>query len=53
MRYRRLEAAAMVLGMLTVLFAFWFMSPGLTFAVALVTLFGLLGLFWYTGKPRP
>lgn len=46
-----LSGLAIILTTLVGLFAFWRLSPGLTFVVACVALLGLLVALWIAGKP--
>jgi hypothetical protein len=56
MAYRRetkrqwISGLAITLTALIGLFAFWRLSPGLTFAIGLVSLVALLIVFWVAGK---
>jgi hypothetical protein len=40
---------AITLTALVCLFAFWHLSPGLTFLIAICSLVALVGLFWVAG----
>jgi len=41
---------AITLTALVCLFAFWRLSPGVTFVIALSALIALIGLFWIAGN---
>jgi hypothetical protein len=47
-----ISGLAITLTALVCLFAFWRLSPGITFVIAVCALIALIGLFWVAGNDR-